>query len=118
MKRLMMGLVLAAATAMVWLPASDALAVCCGADCCCAGDGIQAPGDTNPANSCEVCDPSVSQFEWTPVEGCTTGDPDMGTGGGGDGGDGGCSAAGGPAGAYGFALVGAALAFLGRRRRR
>jgi len=116
MNRLIMGLVLAAATAVVWLPASDALAVCCGADCCCVDGNIQGPGDTNPTNSCEVCDPATSQRAWTPVAGCTPTEPDAGTDTGDGGDDGGCSAAGGPAGAYGFALIGAALAFLRRRR--
>lgn len=113
MKRFGLVLAVAAGFAVVAMPASEALAVCCGANCCCIDGNIQSSGDTNPANPCEICSPSASTTDWTPRSDCgsdagTTTPPDD---------DGGCSAAGGPAGAYGFALVGAALAFFRRRRR-
>jgi hypothetical protein len=81
-------LVLGAAVAVLMtflMPASEALAVCCGSNCCCIDDATQGPGDTNPSNECQVCDPSTSQREWTDVAGCSAdedagvADEDMGT---------------------------------------
>jgi len=57
------------------MPVSEALAVCCGGGCCCLDGDTQGPGDVNPANPCEVCDPSTDQMSWTPVADCT---PDAG----------------------------------------
>ena len=49
---------------------------CCGGGCCCIGGARQDSGDCNPANPCEVCDPSnlggdSTPNEWTNV--CTGG---------------------------------------------
>ncbi|MBO6935553.1 MAG: hypothetical protein JJ863_11280 [Deltaproteobacteria bacterium] len=88
--------------------------ICCGSNCCLIGGTCFTSGEASPDDACMVCDPSGSNTSFTN----TCGSPDMGGGDGGDDGDdGGCSAAGGPAGAYGFALIGAALAFVRRRRR-
>ncbi|MFK7987937.1 MAG: hypothetical protein AB8I08_18100, partial [Sandaracinaceae bacterium] len=47
-------------------------AICCGSACCAIpeGDAFQARDDVNPNNACEVCDPSVSNSEWTAVPSC------------------------------------------------
>jgi MYXO-CTERM domain-containing protein len=101
-------------------------AICCGANCCLIGGECFTRGDTNPADDCQECDPSVSQTAWTDVDGCGGGsdagptDPpevDAGSGGDTDPGDGGCSV-----GATGSAAPGAILALLAglafwRRRR-
>ena len=55
---------------------SATYAICCGADCCCPslGDGRRINnGDRNPANPCEICDPSMTQTAWTPVPDCDAG---------------------------------------------
>jgi len=88
--------------------------ICCGGDCCLIEGTCYTSGEASAADACLVCDPSGSNTSFTNT--CST--PDAGGGDGGDDGDdGGCSAAGGPSGAYGFALIGAALAFARRRRR-
>jgi len=95
--------------------------ICCGAGCCCpslGGGGAIGPGDLNPANSCEECDPSVSQTSWTPISGCggTDSGPARTDAGGGDGG-GGCSVGvseSSPVGA--IALLGSLALFVRRRR--
>lgn len=86
--------------------------ICCGSDCCLIDSECYTSGEASPADACLVCDPSGSNTSFTNT--CTS--PDMGPGDGGGDDDGGCSAAGGPAGAYGFALVGVALALFRRRR--
>ena len=94
--------------------------ICCGGECCLIGGSCFRRGDTNPADSCQMCDPGASQTGWTDMTGCTpTGGDDAGTGGTPpDPDDGGCSAAPG-AGSTGagiaFGLL--ALGALVRRRR-
>lgn len=103
-------------------------AICCGANCCLIDGSCTRRGDTNPANSCEMCDPSSSNTSWTAVAGCAadasppadTGPADTGTAadtGTGGGGDGGCSVgrARGGAAALGFASL-LAVTLLRRRR--
>jgi MYXO-CTERM domain-containing protein len=99
-------------------------AVCCGATCCLVDGQCKTDGMANDHNPCEVCNPAMSQSEWTPVPGCVPPDagaepvePDAGTpvtppr-------SGGCAASGtgGPLG-LGFALGVAGLALVWRRRR-
>ncbi|MCB9597610.1 MAG: hypothetical protein H6719_33135 [Sandaracinaceae bacterium] len=101
--------------------------ICCGSNCCCPSLGTGGPigpGDLNPANSCEVCDPSTSQTSWTPVSGCMAGTDagpgmtgtDAGSGSGGGGG--GCSVGATAPATGGLALLGFAAALLFGRRRR
>lgn len=56
-------------------PEAEALArvdaICCGASCCAIEGGCQRTGEMNPANSCQLCDPSESQTAWTDIPGCT-----------------------------------------------
>lgn len=66
------------------MPVSEALAVCCGANCCCIDDARQENGDTNPANPCQVCDPTNDTRNWTDVPDCEAdagvmSEEDMGT---------------------------------------
>ncbi len=99
--------------------------ICCGTNCCCpslGSGGAIGPGDRNPANACEVCNPSVSQTSWTADPMCMAG-TDAGGGmtgtdaGGGGGGGGGCSVGpGAPAGGM-LAVIGLVAAVLVRRRR-
>lgn len=51
-------------------------AICCGMECCLIGT-CRGRGQVNPDNSCEMCDPSTSQSEWTAIPGCVP--PDAGT---------------------------------------
>lgn len=101
-------------------------AVCCGAACClidsvCASGNPESPSHANPRNPCEVCDPAMSQFEWTTVPGCVP--PDAGTRA--DAGSppvtppprGGCSAAGAGGAGAGVALALLGVALVWRRRR-
>ncbi len=67
--KLVIGFAVAILTTFL-MPASEALAVCCGSDCCCVDGSIQGPGDTNPDNPCQVCDPSQSQMAWSEVPDC------------------------------------------------
>jgi uncharacterized protein (TIGR03382 family) len=117
MTRFGMGLALALGLVATGASAQDVGSrvdeICCGSDCCLIDGECYTSGEASPADACLVCDPSGSNTTFTDT--CTTA-PDMGSGGGDDGDDGGCSAAGGPAGAYGFALAGVALALFRRRR--
>jgi len=118
MKRFGIGLALALGLVATGASAQDVGSrvdeICCGSNCCLIDSVCYTSGEASPDDACLVCDPSGSNTTFTNT--CAT--PDMGSGGGGDDGgdDGGCSAAGGPSGAYGFALIGAALAFFRRRR--
>lgn len=96
-------------------------AICCGAECCAIpeGDGCQARNEVNPANACEVCDPSMSQSGWTAMAGCAD---DAGSTGGTDAGttptdDGGCAVSPGGSSHAGMALGLVALGALFVRRR-
>lgn len=87
--------------------------VCCGPTCCFIDGECLSDGNTNPRNECQSCDPSMSQTEWTTMDGCTPRDaggdpPDTG---------GGCSVS---TGATAAPLLGAGLAlvFFALRRRR
>ena len=72
--KLALGFAVAVLTTFL-MPVSEALAVCCGGGCCCLDGETQGPGDVNPANPCEVCDPATDQMSWTAVEDCS---PDAG----------------------------------------
>ncbi len=128
MKNAMMGAVLIAASALSVTTFTDrAEAVCCGA--CCLIDGkCRSAGTSNPDDSCQHCDPTLSTSAWSNITGCTP----TGAGGSGHGGSGGgsssddegcsCRVPGAPAGPAGsvaglLALAGAAVAW-GRRLRR
>src|SRR5262245_18665722 len=52
-------------------------AVCCGANCCNIGGSCVGRGEINPGNNCQTCNPSSSQFNWSPVQGCTPADAGM-----------------------------------------
>lgn len=98
--------------------------ICCGATCCLIGGVCYQRDDENPADSCQVCDPSATQTDWTDVPMC--GGTDAGSGGGTDAGpgggdDGGCSvspARSGGLGALALGLAAAAAVLSIRRRRR
>lgn len=64
------------------MPASEALARCCGASCCFIDGMCRTTGEVNPDNSCEMCDPSSAGTAWTTIDGCGddagTGDEDAG----------------------------------------
>lgn len=48
--------------------------ICCGASCCLIGGDCYTSGETNPANTCEACNPSTSQTEFTAsADGCDGG---------------------------------------------
>lgn len=104
-------------------------AICCGTACCLI-DGMCKSGDpesdrhANPRNPCEVCDPAVSQSEWTTVAGCVPPDagtppaqPDAGTPPVTPPPSGGCSVAGAGGAGASFALAVVGLALVWRRRR-
>ncbi len=81
MRRVLLALVLASSFVSLNALAQEDIgaaheAVCCGATCCLIDGTCLMDGNTNPANPCQVCDPSQSQAEWTAVEGCTQ--PDSG----------------------------------------
>ncbi len=52
------------------MPASDALARCCGASCCLIDGTCRTTGEVNPDNACEMCDPSSAGTAWTTIDGC------------------------------------------------
>lgn len=45
-------------------------AICCGGNCCSIGGMCFTRDQENPANACEVCDPSSSRTSFTAVAGC------------------------------------------------
>lgn len=62
---------LAALVLTLLMPASEALARCCGASCCRIEGDCFTTGEANPDNPCEMCDPSSAPLAWTAVPGCT-----------------------------------------------
>lgn len=107
-------------------------AVCCGPACClidsvCASGNPASPSHANPRNPCEVCDPEMSQSEWTTVPGCVPPDAGMRADAGtrADAGSppvtpppsGGCSASGAGGAGAGLALAVLGVALVWRRRR-
>lgn len=96
-------------------------AICCGSSCCLIDGDCLTDGEPNSRNACQVCDPSMSQVEWTPVAGCDAGQsaqPDAGSDAGASGGGGGgCAIAPGASGAFGGLVAFGALALVWRRRR-
>lgn len=75
--KLMLGFAVAILTTLM-MPASEALAICCGGSCCLIDDVCRSTGDTNPENECQTCDPSNSQTAWTDTPDCTPGGDDAG----------------------------------------
>ncbi|MBX3271825.1 MAG: hypothetical protein KF729_16275 [Sandaracinaceae bacterium] len=98
--------------------------VCCGANCCCpsiGGGGAIRAGDRNPANACEICDPTRTASAWSSDPACSDAGggmpPTDAGGGGGGGGGGGCAVTPAPAGGALALFAGLAAVLLGRRRR-
>jgi uncharacterized protein (TIGR03382 family) len=98
-------------------------AVCCGAACCLIDGDCLTDGEANSRNPCEVCEPAMSQSEWTTTAGCVA--PDSGPATEPDAGSpppppppsGGCSASGAGSAGIGVALGVLGLALAWRRRR-
>ncbi len=105
-------------------------AICCGATCCLIDGMCRTRDEQNPANGCQVCDPSMSQTQWTDMAGCggtdagpagTDAGPGTRDAGPDDSGGGGCHVSRGATGGFGglgLALIAAAGLVLRRRRAR
>jgi len=75
--KLVLGFAVAILTTFL-MPASEALAICCGGSCCRIDGTCYTTGEENPDNECQTCDPSNSQSAWTDTPDCTPAEDDAG----------------------------------------